>query len=170
MAQPLLDYRLSSGSIANPDGSFPIVFSGITVVPGPGATTIGQLDRALDLGDAGKAQISVNGLPIDNYRFSIGILFKAEWPVVGRENLVESDQLPFSMYLLPASVRGEILLVANVSPKAHGWNGPTTRFMRVPLKPGVWYRADLVYDNDTAGLFIDGEIVSVHAFRRATSS
>jgi len=58
---------------------------------------------------------------------------------------------------------GEIILNASVSPQAHGWSGASSRFGD-PLKPGVWYTADLVYDNDTVGVFVNGEIVSVHAF------
>jgi hypothetical protein len=164
MSELLLDYKLIGASVSNPDGSFPIVFTDVTVVAGPGATPIGRFDQALDLGAAGKGAVSLSGLKVDSSRFTLRVTFQAKGPIGARQNLVESDWLPFSLYLVPGNVAGEIVLVANVAPKAHGWNGPTTRFLSIPLKLGIWYSADLVYDNDTAGLFIDGEIVSVHAF------
>jgi len=164
MPETLIDYKLSEAAVSNPDGSFATTFSGTTVVPGPGATSLGQLDHALDMGAAGKGAVAVSTLKADTSRFTIRVIFQAKGPIAGRQNILESDRLPFSMYLVPGNISGEITLVATVAPKAHGWNGPTTRFLAIPLKLGIWYQADLVYDNDTAALFIDGEIVSVHAF------
>ena len=162
MADMLLDYQLNKLAVANPDGTFPITFTGCTVVPGPGVTPLGQFDNALDFGSAGKGSVALTGLKIDPKRFAIRVVFQAK-AVTARQNLVECNRLPFSLFLVPGAKSGEINLNATVSPQAHGWAGATTRFGE-PLKPGVWYTADLVYDNDTVGVFVDGEIVSVHAF------
>ena len=168
MADLLLDYKLNSLSVSNKDGSFPITFANATVVPGPGVTPIGQFDQALDFGSTGKGAVDVSALKVDTSRFTLRVLFQAKGPVVARQNLIESNWLPFSLYLLPGKAAGEVVLVSSVATKAHGWNGPTTKFITTQLKQGIWYRVDLVYDNDTAGLFIDGEIVSVHAFPLGT--
>lgn len=168
MANLLLNYQPNGVSVSNPDGTFPITFTGATVVPGPGDTPLGRLDQALDLGAAGQGNVALTGMAVNQSRFAISVVFQAKGPIAARQNLVESDWLPFSMYIVPGRAAGDITLVATVAPRAHGWNGPTTQFMSIPLKLGVWYTASLVYDLDTAALFIDGEIVSVHAFPQGT--
>lgn len=163
MADTLLNYLLTQAAVANADGSFPINFTGTTATTGPGATPFGQFDKALDFGTAGKGSTTLTNLKINPKRFAIRVVFQAKAPITARQNLVESNKLPFSMFLTPGSNSGEYVLNASVAPKAHGWNSATTRF-GTALKPGVWHTADLVYDNDTVGVFVDGDIVSVHAF------
>jgi hypothetical protein len=163
MADKLIDYLLNKPAVTNPDGGYPINFIGCTAVPGPGATPFGQFDNALDFGTAGKGATVLTNLKVSTKRFAIRVVFQAKAAVTARQNLVESNMLPFSINLQPGAKSGEIIVSATVFPKAHGWAGATTQFGE-PIKPGVWHTADLVYDNDTVGVFIDGEIVSVHAF------
>ena len=163
MGDMLLDYLLTKAAVTNADGSYPINFTGCTVVPGPGAIPSGQFDNALDFGAAGKGSTVLTNLKVNPKRFAIRVVFQAKGAVTARQNLVESNLLPFSINLVPGAKSGEITLCTTVFPKAHGWSGATTQFSAA-LKPGVWYTADLVYDNDTVGVFVDGEIVSVHAF------
>jgi hypothetical protein len=132
------------------------------VVPGPGATVAGDFPEALDLGALGRGAVDVSELEIDRRQFSVRVVFQANGPVTARANLLESNRLPFALFLSPRSST-EFDLVASVAPEVHGWRQASTRFA-TGLKPGVWYVADLVYDIDTVALFVDEAIVSVHAF------
>jgi hypothetical protein len=132
------------------------------VVPGPGATVAGNFADALDLGAVGRGAVDVSALAIDLRQFTVRVVFQANGPVVARSNLLESNRLPFALWLAPRNST-EFDLVASVAPQVHGWRGASTRFA-AGLKPGVWYVADLVYDIDTVALFVDEAIVSVHAF------
>ncbi len=163
MDKLLLDYRLDDTSVANPDGSFAATFTGASIVAGPGVTPLGSLPKALDLGVSGKTAVDLTGLKPDLDRFCIRVVFRASGPVSERQNLAESNLLPFALFLDQGDRAGEFNLVGSVAPKAHGWHGPDTRFKK-GLKPGTWYTADLVYDTDTAGLFVDGVCVGVYAF------
>lgn len=163
MDELLLDYRLDDTSVANPDGSFAATFSGASIVAGPGTTSIGSLAKALDLGPSGKTAVDVTGLKPHLGRFCIRAIFRTGGAVSGRQNLAESNLLPFALFLDKGDRPGEFNLVGSVVPKAHGWHGPDTRFKK-GLKPGTWYTAELVYDTDTAGLFVDGVCVGVYAF------
>ena len=162
MSTILLNYKLKNTTVSNPDGSFPITFSDATVVTGPGLTSFGKYPNALDLGLSGKAALDVSTLDIDRRRFTLRVVFQANGPVTKRANLLESNRLPFALFLVPRNST-EFDLVASVSPVVHGWRAASTRFA-TGLRPGVWYVADLVYDIDTVALFVDGAIVSVHAF------
>jgi hypothetical protein len=166
MPDALIEYTFDAESVSNPDGSFPITFKDAAVVPGPGAIAGGNFPNAVDLGATGRGAVAVDRLKVDLNQFSIRVIFQANGPVTARQNLVESDLLPFALFLSPRSAT-EFDLVASVAPRAHGWRSATTRFA-AGLKPGTWYVADLVYDVDTLGVFVDGQIVSVHAFSAGT--
>ncbi len=158
----LLDYTLDSTTVSNPDGSFPLTIDDATIVSGPGATAAGNYPDALNLGALGKGVLDVSALALDRRQFILRVVFQANGAVTARANLLESNRLPFALYLVPRSST-EFDLVASVSPVVHGWRAATSRFA-AGLKPGLWYIADLVYDIDTVALFVDEAIVSVHAF------
>lgn len=162
MSTILLDYKLKNTTVANPDGSFELTFSDSKVVPGPGQTIAGKFPIALDLKTQGKGAVDVSGLVIDRRQFTLRIVFQANGPILARANLLESNRLPFSLFLLPRDAT-EFDLVASVAPLMHGWQSASTKFA-TGLKPGVWYVADLVYDMDTLAVFVDEVIMSVHAF------
>lgn len=158
----LLDYKLDSTTVSNPDGSFELTLPDTKVVPGPGATVAGNFPDALDLESLGKGAVDVSGLAIDRRQFTLRIVFQANGPISKRANLLESNRLPFALFLAPRTST-EFDLVASVSPMVHGWRAASSKFA-TGLKPGVWYVADLVYDIDTVAVFVDEAIVSVHAF------
>ena len=162
MSKVLLDYTLDDTTVTNPDGSFELAFADATVVAGPGVTAAGNFPRALDLGALGKGAVDVSTLAIDRRQFTLRVVFQANGPVTARANLLESNRLPFALFLAPRDGTG-FDLIASVAPAVHGWRAASTRFAS-GLQPGVWYVADLVYDIDTVALFVDGTIVSVHAF------
>ncbi len=163
MAELILDHTFNNITTSNPDGTFKASFTGATVTGGPGNTPLGKFAKALDLGTGGKASIGLTGLNFDSKQFCIQVVFQPKGPVRSRQNLVESNALPFAMYLQKARRTGSFELIVTVATKAHGWRGPSTRFKQT-LKVGRWYTASLVYDNDTVALFLDSAIVSVYAF------
>lgn len=165
--KPLIDYAFKDTTVSSADSSFTVEFSGATITTGPGTTPLGSFEKALDLGASGKAAVDLTGLSPDLARFCIRFVFQAATAAGSRQNLVESTLLPFSLFLDKGDKAGELNLVASVSPKAHGWQGADTRFKK-GLKPGVWYTADLVYDKDTVGLFVDDTVVGVHAFPKGS--
>ncbi|HEX7772996.1 MAG TPA: hypothetical protein VF435_11290 [Pyrinomonadaceae bacterium] len=162
MSTILLNYKLNETTVTNPDGLFELKFSDAKVVPGPGLTIAGKYPTALDLETKGKASVDVSGLVIDRRQFTLRIVFQANGPISARANLLESNRLPFKLFLMPRNAT-EFDVVASVPPLWHGWQSASTKFAP-GLKPGVWYVADLVYDMDTLAVFVDEVIVSVHAF------
>jgi hypothetical protein len=165
MATRLIDYVFGDLNITNPDGTRPAAFQGATIVPGPGVTALGNLANALNLAGTGRAAVAIAGLGVNARKFTIRLVFQANAFSADRQNLVESNLLPFAIYLVPGSAPGTLDLVARLAPKAHGWSGPSTQFQET-IRTGVWYTMDFVYDADTAALFLDGDLIAVHAFPR----
>lgn len=159
----LIDYSLGSTKVANPDGKMPATVSNCTVVPGPGTIAAGTFKDALDLGTTGKIVTTLTPAAISTSRFCIRVVFKTDTAISARQNLVESNCLPFSIFLDKADAPNDFKLAVSVAAKVHGWAGTTTEFFK-DLKLGTWYTADLVYDTDTVAVFIDDVILSVHAF------
>jgi len=163
MEQLKISYAFDKPNVVSFDNKYPLAFSGATVVAGPGRLGAGNYPEALDLGNAGKGAVALSGFDPDRRKFCLRIVFKAKGPVNQRENLVESTLLPFSMHLEKGKTDSDFNLRATVGNAKHGWDGPATSFKKA-LKPDTWYSAILAYDNDTAALFINEEIVGVHAF------
>lgn len=159
----LIDYTLATTSISNPDGTMPVNAINCTVVPGPGIIGAGNFPQALSLGTNGRIQVAITPAAINTKKFCIRTVFKIDTAVTARQNLVESTCLPFSMFLDKASGTNDFKLAISVSPKHYGWSGTTTEFFK-DLKLGTWITADLVYDHDTLAVFINGVILSVHAY------
>lgn len=162
MSTPLIDHTFDDTHVSNPDGSVPMEFHGATIVAGPGDAFGGSYPKALSLNATGAAAVDVSSLALDQRRFHVRIVFRLEASFEGRQNLVESDRLPFALFLHGAG-RGGVRLVASVNPTAHGWRAADTRFgPRVTVRQ--WHCADLVYDLDTVAVYLDEQIVSVRAF------
>jgi LGFP repeat-containing protein/concanavalin A-like lectin/glucanase superfamily protein len=164
----IIDYTLDSLTPANPDASCPATVTGCTVVAGPGATTLGTYPNALDFGASGRLNATLPLASLDANRFCVRVVFTAGTnPVAARETLVESDALPFALSLVPGSGGSDFHLVSEVTTGGSGRGSAATEFF-VDLHLGTWYTADLVYDTDTLGVFVDGVIYSVHAFPEGT--
>jgi len=84
MSTPLLDYTLDESTVSNPDGSFELMFTDVTVVAGPGATAAGNFPAALDLGVSGKGAVDVSGLTLDRSQFTVRIVFQANGQLTAR--------------------------------------------------------------------------------------
>jgi len=163
MAELLLDYRFASGGTANADGSFPVALHNVTDTTGPSRSPLGRLRTGTALGASGRGQVDLTGLSIDTRRWCVRVIVRPQAAVTERANLVESNRLPFSVSLRPGSRPTNAHVVASVKPSGHAWGGPDTSF-GTPIKIGRWATIDLVYDIDTAALFVNGKCVSVHAF------
>jgi LGFP repeat len=163
MAIKLIDFSFGNAHVANPDGSFAATVENVTATAGPGATPAGHYPTAVDLGPSGRVSADITGLAVDFQRFTVRVVFQAHHAGGGRQNLVESNLLPFALFLTGREGSTALDLVASVAPKAHGWRAASTQFA-TGLQAKTWYTADLVYDLDTVGLFIDGQVIAVHAF------
>ncbi len=163
MANSLINFNLDSAAVANPDGTFSTTFTGTSVVPGPGSTIFGNFPKALDFGTSGKAATNIVSLPVNLNQFCINVVFNASNAVTSRQNLVESTLLPFSINLTTGNTASKFNLNASIKPKFHEWSGPDTMF-KTELNLNKWYAVSLVYDFDTVALFINEELVAVHAF------
>ncbi|MEO8116281.1 MAG: hypothetical protein ABI653_01455 [Bacteroidota bacterium] len=159
----LIDYSLGSATVANPDNTMPATVTDCTVVTGPGTLPSGTYSNALDFGSSGKIITALTPAAISTSKFSIRVIFKTDSAITSRQNLVESNCLPFAIFLDKADAPNDFKLAVSVAPAANGWGGTTTEFFQ-NLKLGTWYTADLVYDTDTVAVFIDDVILSVHAF------
>ncbi len=164
MPQLLVNYQLNATQVSNPDGTLAAQVSGCTEAHGPGNTILGESPKSLTMGATGFIRGTMGNQAIDTKQFCIRIAFKANGPVTGRQNLAESTQLPFAMFLEKTGRNtAEFQLMVSVAPTAHGWSGTSTQYITT-LSQNVWYVADLVYDLDTLAVFINGNIVSVHAY------
>jgi hypothetical protein len=159
----VIDYSLGSAKVANPDGNMPATVTNCTIVPGPGTIAAGTFANALDFGTTGNIVTVLSPASISTSRFCIRVIFKTDTAISSRQNLVESNCLPFSIFLDKTAAPNSFNLAVSVAPKAHGWAGTTTEYFKT-LQLGTWYTADLVYDTDTVAVFIDDTILSVHAF------
>lgn len=163
----IIDYTVDSLTPANPDASCPATVTGCTVVAGPGVTTLGTYPSALDFGASGRLSTMLPLPSLDANRFCVRLVFTATNPVTARETLVQSDALPFALYLVPGTGGSDFHLVSEVTSGASGPRSASTEFF-IDLHLGTWYTADLIYDTDTLGVFVDGVVYSVHAFPEGT--
>jgi len=158
-----VSYLFEQPDVSSFDHKYQMKFTGVTVVKGPGEFMGKQYPHALDMSSDGKGSVSLTGLIPDRRRFCVRIIFKSTGPVQQKQNLTESDYLPFALFLEQGKTTGNFYLRGMVGNDKHGWAGPGTHFKKL-LKTGTWYSVVLAYDLDTAALFVNDEIVAVHAF------
>jgi hypothetical protein len=162
-AKAIVDYTFETIDLKNPDGSLYTIASNCTEVAGPGDTAMGKYQHALDFGTVGRVSVQLPADKVNFTKFCVRVAFLADAAVTGRQNLVESNLLPFSLFLDKTNGTNEFRVVATVATTSYGWSGTSTEYY-MTLQTGKWYVADLVYDTDSLGLFIDGKLVSIHAF------
>src|SRR2546421_86518 len=97
----------------------------------------------------------------------VRVVFRVPNAVTAHETLVQSDAIPFALYLIPGSDGSDFHVVAEVTTGAYGPGAASTQFF-ADLHLGTWYTADLAYDTDTLAVFVDGVVYSVHAFPNGT--
>lgn len=165
----LLSYKFDNINVLSEDGGNPIQFTNSNVVSGPGTTVLGKLDKAIDLGNSGKAVVSLTGLNPDRERFCIRICFRVTQEITSRNNIVESSLLPFAITLNKGKSSLKYTIYSTVNNADSGWRGPTNRY-KSELTVGKWYTITLAYDVDTAAVFIDDSVFGVYAFAKGKLS
>ena len=163
MEKLIIDYAFNDLNVSNPDGTFGTNFTAGTGVTGPGKTVMGTYPKALDLGTSGKAQVDLTGLNPNSKQFCFRFAFKVKGPVTSRENLFESTFLPFSIFIDKGTSTSFFEIRSSVATDKHGWNGADSLFKQ-KLRVNKWYTMTVAYDYDTMALFIDNQVLSVHAF------
>jgi len=83
--------------------------------------------------------------------------------LLSRQNLLESNRLPFSLHIYKGSEDDNFIAEASIALSFYRWKSVSTLFSR-SLKFGVWYTLDLAYDTDTLAIFVNGSIAALHAF------
>lgn len=167
MSEKIIDYTLDSVTPANPDASLPATVANCTVVNGPGATALGAYLKALDFKGGGALDVALPAGKPNAMKFCARVVFKPAGPIAARETLLVATAPPIALVLEPDSGTSEYQLVARVTTQAHGTGAVSTQHL-MDLKAADWHVADLVYDTDTVAVFVDGAIVSVHAFPDGT--
>ena len=163
MAKLLIDYNFKSLKVKNSVGTDEIKFQNATMITGPGNTSVGEFPKAIDLGNSGKGNVEIANISPNAKQFCVQTVFKVNGTVSSRQNIMESNFLPFAVFAVKGSTNNNFHLVGSAGLKTHGWSGVDTLFKKT-LQVNKWYAVSLVYDFDTLGLFIDDELVSVHGF------
>jgi len=163
MKKLIIDFEFNALEVQNSAGTNKITFQDAAVVSGPGNTTIGNYLKALNLNNSGKANVDVSGLQSDFKQFCLQVAFKVDAKVTKRQNIMESDFLPFSLFVNPGKTNNSFELVSSVNVNKYGWTSVDNKFKKA-LKVNQWYVASIVYDHDTLGLFVDDKLISVHGF------
>lgn len=162
MATLVVNYALGGSIVANPDGSLPASVVGGSSSAGPGETSLGSFVHAAQMGAGASVQVDLPAGALDATAFSVRVLFKPA-AVTGRQNLVENTQVPFALFLEPGTSATTFHVVGTVQNAATGWVGCHTRD-RKTLAIDQWHIADLIFDGDTLGLAVDGEVLAVCAW------
>lgn len=163
MATPVIDWLFRGTGIANADGSRPATVQGITEVPGPATTPLGDRPTAVRFGPGVRCSATLSPGEVDLARFCVRIVFRVTAPVTTRGNLVESTALPFAILVQPGTSAERFNLEMVVQHGAAGWAGAHSANRR-PLAVGEWYAATLVFDIDTVALLLDDSVIAVAAF------
>ncbi|MBK8703952.1 MAG: hypothetical protein IPN33_10225 [Saprospiraceae bacterium] len=163
MAKKIINYRLESLSVSNPDNSKKGVVTDCNVVNDSIITTTGTYSKCLDFGAKGFINTKVSFTEFNSKKFCVRIVFKAGKIIMSRENLVESTSLPFAIFIDKGSTGNDFELLISIQNKKFGWQTASIN-SRLSLKATDWYDIALVYDFDTLGLFINGNLISINVF------
>jgi hypothetical protein len=128
---------------------------------------MGNLPQALELGLQGKVSVDIASSIVNQKLFGVRVCFQATLPVLNRQNVVESDRIPFAVFLEKTNGNDQFKLCATVGTKEYGWTGLDTEF-ETTLTLGNWYVADVLFNVDTVALFINGKPAGVRSLPKGT--
>jgi hypothetical protein len=164
----ILDYVFNDTRVANPDGTFVSQLPATAeIVAGPGNFNGQNLEKAANFLHSGPLEVNTSSYFIaGTSQFHVRVVFKYVprlqsplHPGRGRQVLVESDQIPFTLFLTSRIPK----LATSVKDAAVGFR--ETEVFAVPeIVPEKWYLAELVWDKDTLFTFLDGNAISCHGF------
>ena len=161
MENQLINLDFNAAEVDSSIGSFRAKFKNVTPIEGPKVD--GQATTALDLGTTGKGSADLTGLTPNMAKFCLEITFRIDANVTSRQNIMECGLLPFALYVDKGNRTNTFKLRSSLNLKKYGWRGADTEFKR-ELRTNRWYKASIVYDYNTLGLFVDGNLVAVHGF------
>lgn len=161
MENELINFDFNAREVESKVGNFTAVFRNATVVDGP--ISQGQPTKALDLENNGSGQVDLSGLNPNLKKFCLQVSFFISKTVSARQNIMESNFLPFALFVEKGTSNNTFELVSSLQVKKYGWRQADTKF-KEELKLNKWYSASIVYDYDTLGLFVDDQLISVHGF------
>lgn len=161
MSNELINFDFNKQEVNSSVGNFTAKFKNVKIVDGP--VSQGKSTKALDLENNGTGEVELSGLKLNLKKFCLQVSFFITKPVTGRQNIMESNFLPFALFVDKSSSRDSFELISSVQLKKYGWSKADTKFKR-NLKLNKWYSASIVYDYDTLGLFVDDQLVAVHGF------
>lgn len=158
----IINYSIDSLSPIDNVNGIQLPFSASSLDDGPGENFIGRLPSSVNLGLAGRAEARIQQLDLNYQNFYIRTVIQANEYVATRQNILESDILPFSIYLQGGS-NNKLCVEASVSSTTYGWRNCTTKGLK-ELNPGQWYTVDLVYNSNLLVVLIDDEVINIRAF------
>lgn len=160
MSTTLIDYKLSSTTVKNPNGTYPATVSGPKVVVGPGTTAYGSFANVLEFSIGSKISVPLQASAVDAKQFAATVVFKPKASVLGRQTLVDCSALPFTIWCEAAGVAPAAVGV-QVRSKENGTAIASSALKATDLNPTGWNQIDLVYDTDTLVLVLNKKIVTV---------
>jgi hypothetical protein len=163
MEKLIIDYSMGSDAVSNPDGSFAAVVQNCTVSDATGDTVLGTFDASLDFSGNGSVQATIPPNTVSPKQFCVRVLFNATTAITSRQNLVECTSLPFAIFLDKGANPNEYTPMVSINNASLGWIVADNKDKPLTLKINEWHVIDLVFDNDTLGLLVDGKVVSVVA-------
>ncbi len=167
MKKLILDFMFNEPTSKNQVGPQNVTFNNASTIQGPNQTVFGNFPDAILLGEKGKASCDIHDLEINTDQFCINTCFKAVDLANTHQTILSSDLLPFSICLINDEKKpNHFHIVLNMKADNQDWAICDTKWKNnsVSLQKDTWYTLSMVYDIDTIGLFIDGQIVSVHSF------
>ncbi len=168
MSQAIIDYTFDTTTPKNADGTLAASGTGGQVVAGPGASALGNYSQAMQFDASTVLSVALPAAQLNRAKFVLRVLFKIDAKPATAQVLAASNILPLRLQLEPSQVAtSDFQLSASVSVSQGAAGAATTKWI-IDLKLGTWYLADLVYDTDTLGLFIDGIMRAVRAFPDGT--
>lgn len=162
----LLNYLYSDNRVETTGGGHPADFPGATVVRGPTTSSLGRLPKAIRLAGTTSARTRVDDLALPLRKFCVRAVFQPVGKVTSRQNVAESSRFPFALFIDKGASDSTLTVVASVHTKHYGWRQVDSRFRSPAIRTNRWLSVDMVYDQDTLALFINGQIADVQALPR----
>jgi hypothetical protein len=178
----ILDYKINSSTVANAaGGGYPLTFNAGTVSSGGPGSILGEtgLSSFISLtGQVATGQVDLTNLNIDTNRFHARIVFRVPSslivPAPDATNpqmvLLFCDRPYFILQIVSVldttiSPAGAALKIqASCSNFYSLWTATEIYTHKATVTRDVWHVADLVYDFDTLGIFLDQTFVGLTAF------
>ena len=161
----IFDFRFADGQVVSSSGANVLDFSGATSVPGPTESLLGALPAAVRVDGGQSASTNAPGVEISEREWTARVVFRTTGVPNSRQNLFESNKVPFAIFVDTHSAGGhQFKVVASAGTSTYGWRSVDSRFARTTVLADDWMTVDVFYSGDTLILLIDGATVDVQSF------